>query len=289
MNGRARSTTGTFTISSDNSITAHSAAPTAQDNLAVFASQRELANAAGELPMSSLVAIWNNLAGVAPVKKFENRARALRRIWDAIQNLWLRSIARERPEARIEAAFESRLRLDAVYRNKIIRGFSASNHSMIGRRRIYCLTPDPLSTLMWSHYGDNHRGICLEFHLGNPVFLNAWEVKYAPQYPAWVPHRILGHAIEMLLTKSDAWAYEQEFRVLASPDYPDGHPLKPDGSFLRLPPRSLVGVIVGCNGNYAEAMEIINQNAPGIPIRRMIQDPSHYSLTVEGQAEVATP
>jgi hypothetical protein len=32
--------------------------------------------------------------------------------------------------------------------------------------RIYCLTPDPMSTLMWSHYTKNHRGICLEFGLG---------------------------------------------------------------------------------------------------------------------------
>jgi hypothetical protein len=202
---------------------------------------------------------------------------------------WLRSIARERPEPSIEEATESRLRRDVVYRNKFIRCFSTSNHSMIGRRRIYCLTPDPLSTLMWSHYGDHHRGICLEFNLGNPVFLNAREIRYASQYPAWVPHRMPDPAIEMLLTKSDAWSYEQEFRVLAGPDYPDGHPLKPDGRFLKLPPGSLVGVIVGCNGNYDEAMEIVNQHAPGLPLRRMIQDPSHYRLTIEGQAEAATP
>jgi hypothetical protein len=203
--------------------------------------------------------------------------------------IWLRSVATKRIDARREAAFERRLRVDAVYRNEVIQGLSTSNQSVIGQRRIYCLTPDPLSTLMWSHYGDNHRGICLEFHLGNPVFLNAWEVKYDKKYPAWVPHRVLEHAIDMLLTKSDAWRYEQEFRVIAGPDYPDGHPLKLDGKFLPLPRRSLVGVIVGCNGNYAQAMEIVNQHAPGLPIKRMIQEPSHYRLTIEGQAESTTP
>jgi hypothetical protein len=203
--------------------------------------------------------------------------------------MWLRSVAKERPEAQIEAAFERRLRLDVAYRNDIIRGFSTSNQFMIGRRRIYCLTPDPFSTLMWSHYGDNHRGVCLEFHLGNPVFLNAWEIKYASQYPAWVPHKMLDHALAMLLTKSDVWVYEREFRVVASPDYPDGHPMKLDGEFLKLPPRSLVGIIVGCRGNYAEVMQIVNQHAPGLPLKCMLLDPSHYRLTIEGQAGTETP
>lgn len=37
--------------------------------------------------MSRLVAIWNKLPGVKPVRKFTNRATALRRIWAAAQAL----------------------------------------------------------------------------------------------------------------------------------------------------------------------------------------------------------
>jgi hypothetical protein len=62
---------------------------------------------------------------------------------------------------------------------------------------------------MWSHYGDSHREICLEFDLDNPVFLNAWEVTYAETYPKWIPRRSLDYAMDMVLTKSDDWAYEQ--------------------------------------------------------------------------------
>src|ERR1039458_3080564 len=40
--------------------------------------------------------------------------------------------------------------------------YSESLRREICKRRIYCLTPDPCSTLMWSHYAENHRGICLE-------------------------------------------------------------------------------------------------------------------------------
>src|ERR1035441_6976109 len=69
------------------------APPAAQDNLVVFASQKELARATAEWPISRLVETWNSFAGappfgdLKPVKKFENRAKATARIWAAIQNL----------------------------------------------------------------------------------------------------------------------------------------------------------------------------------------------------------
>ena len=83
----------TFTIDTDNNITAHAAAPAAQDNLVVFASQKELSKATAEWPISRLVETWNSFAGtpgfddLKPVKKFENRAKATARIWAAIQKL----------------------------------------------------------------------------------------------------------------------------------------------------------------------------------------------------------
>jgi len=92
-------------------------------------------------------------------------------------------------------------------------------------------------------------------------------------------------AMDMILTKSDEWAYETEFRVIASPDYPDGHPLKPDGDFLKLPPKSLVGILVGCKADFAEVAKIVNEYAPALPVRRIVQMPHHYRLTFEGPTE----
>jgi hypothetical protein len=45
--------------------------------------------------------------------------------------LWLRSIAKERPEPRREARFENMLRTDSTYRADIVRGFSTKNWSML--------------------------------------------------------------------------------------------------------------------------------------------------------------
>ena len=84
-----------FTIDSDNNITAHETAPAAQDGVLVFASEKGLAKAAAEWPISRLVEVWNSFAGVPPfgdlkpVKKFENREKATKRIWAAIQELEL--------------------------------------------------------------------------------------------------------------------------------------------------------------------------------------------------------
>src|ERR1039457_5199482 len=67
------------------------APPAAQDNLVVFASQKELSKATAEWPVSRLVETWNSFAGtpgfddLKPVKKFENRAKATTRIWAVLE------------------------------------------------------------------------------------------------------------------------------------------------------------------------------------------------------------
>ena len=79
-----------FTIDTDDNIIAHETAPAAQEGVIAFASEKGLAKVAAELPISRLVEIWNSFASVPPfgdlkpVKKFENREKATRRIWTAI-------------------------------------------------------------------------------------------------------------------------------------------------------------------------------------------------------------
>ena len=52
-----------------------------------FASQKELAELVAGWPGERLVAIWNSLPGVTPVKKFKDRRTAATRIWKSIQDL----------------------------------------------------------------------------------------------------------------------------------------------------------------------------------------------------------
>jgi hypothetical protein len=83
---------------------------------------------------------------------------------------------------------------------------------------IYSLTAKNDDLLMWSHYSDGHRGICIEFDAakGISLFGQALEVHYAEEYPI-VNTMDFGNPEEFrkaLLTKSNHWEYEREWRIL---------------------------------------------------------------------------
>ena len=81
----------TFTIDTDNHITAHAtpeqAAAATTTPFDSFSSPQEFAELAQSWPAQRLVAIWNSLPGVAPVRKFQDRKAAASRIWERIQGL----------------------------------------------------------------------------------------------------------------------------------------------------------------------------------------------------------
>src|SRR5437899_2839866 len=79
----------TYTISSENNITAFATAKEAKSapDVERFATAKELAKLAEQWPAARLVDIWNALPGVATVKRFTSRKTAVVRIWAAIQNL----------------------------------------------------------------------------------------------------------------------------------------------------------------------------------------------------------
>src|SRR5512141_1925752 len=81
----------TFTIDSDNNITALLKAPADPTN--TFASEKDLAKLTADWPAARLMECWNSFAGVAPfddlkpVKKFTDRKAAVARIWKAVTRL----------------------------------------------------------------------------------------------------------------------------------------------------------------------------------------------------------
>ena len=81
----------TFTIDNDNNITAFGSAKEAAATTATpfdtFASERELTELIAGWPAERLVAVWNSLPGVTPVKRFKTSSAAASRIWERIQGL----------------------------------------------------------------------------------------------------------------------------------------------------------------------------------------------------------
>lgn len=83
----------TFTIDSDNNITAHAKLPGSAEAAPSFNSHKELAKLTSQWPIGRFAETWNSFAGVAPfedlkpVKKFMDRKSAVTRIWKAVQRL----------------------------------------------------------------------------------------------------------------------------------------------------------------------------------------------------------
>jgi len=81
----------TFTIDSENNITAFASAEEAAAATTTpfdsFASQKELAELLAGWPAERLVALWNSLPGVEPVERFKSAKAAASRIWGRIQGL----------------------------------------------------------------------------------------------------------------------------------------------------------------------------------------------------------
>src|SRR5215468_2258621 len=81
----------TFTIDTDNNITAFAAPDQAEAVIAAgaqpFASSEELTQLASGWPVERLVAIWNSLPGVTPAKGFKTPKAAASKIWGRIQGM----------------------------------------------------------------------------------------------------------------------------------------------------------------------------------------------------------
>src|SRR5438034_6474116 len=84
--GQGKSEMKTYTIDTENSITAHATKPEAGEG-ETFGSHQELASLVAEWPTDRLVEVWNGIPGLTPVKKFTDRKSAVSRIWKAIQSL----------------------------------------------------------------------------------------------------------------------------------------------------------------------------------------------------------
>jgi hypothetical protein len=94
----------TFTINEQNEIvvfaTAEAAAATTATPFDSFTSQQELEALATSWPKERLVAIWNSLAGVRPVKRFPNHEAAAGQVWARIQGLGQSAEPKAEPKAK---------------------------------------------------------------------------------------------------------------------------------------------------------------------------------------------
>lgn len=101
---------------------------------------------------------------------------------------------------------------------------------MIQSFRVCCFSRSNDNLLLWAHYAENHKGICLEYDVTEESFSTQFiPVKYSKlvpvlervqRYPSGHPSagslavNVKDGSADVFLTKSEDWAYEQELRQL---------------------------------------------------------------------------
>lgn len=81
---------------------------------------------------------------------------------------------------------------------------------------VYCVSTKRDDILMWSHYADYHKGICLEFDGQTTLMGHALKVQYSQKrvpIMAYYDDKETSMT-KALLTKSLHWAYEEEWRLI---------------------------------------------------------------------------
>lgn len=179
---------------------------------------------------------------------------------------------------------EGQLLADRELLSNTINQLSERMWSTIAARyRIYCLGPDVGNLLMWSHYADNHRGICLEFSTRNEVMCSPQPVEYVSTFPLVRAYSTdLYENLRLLLVKADVWKYEQEYRLIAQ-ERGESTPhdtLMTDSNFLQLPKSALTAIIVGCQGPFEAVQNIVAQVQPALQVRKAIRVPNRFELHI---------
>jgi hypothetical protein len=108
---------------------------------------------------------------------------------------------------------------------------------------VCCFSDKKDNLVMWSHYADNHKGICLQFMNGRDIFKGAFKVNYESEYPKVNFFDPLIDIIDsLLLTKSKHWEYEDEYRIIL--EQPKGNKAFAEDI--------LIGIIFGCQMDAAQ-------------------------------------
>jgi hypothetical protein len=152
--------------------------------------------------------------------------------------------------------------LDRVHKEGFNAVFLRDHEAQIKRlqdkTRVFTLSQRCNSPLMFAHYADGGKGICIEYLTECLPFVgNLKAVDYPPVYPTWEYGVTSGNVEEDFdrlvrlhyYTKSPHWAYEKEWRIVRNTF--DG-----DTGIHRYPERMLTGVIFGYKAG-AEAKRLV--------------------------------
>lgn len=173
------------------------------------------------------------------------------------------------------------------------RMFSLLKDTLSNKIRMTCFTNKNDNILMWSHYANKHNGICVKYDLKDckELLYSTFPVVYSTKRPSISKNELLISSsetkvnedklllllVKSLLTKSDEWKYEEEWRSIIPTEN-----LISDNLNHKCIKAIYFGVKVECYKIY----EIIGELKKSIDIKnikffKMNMDDSTYSINEE--------
>lgn len=122
--------------------------------------------------------------------------------------------------------------------------------NIMARNGVCCFAGNESNLLMWSHYSNSHKGVCLKFDaLKDPdFFVFPLPVNYQSDYPHYNHLQNNQDIIKSLvLTKSNHWKYEEEQRVLKTNQV----------GLHQFKKQALIEIIFGCRCTEEEIQKYI--------------------------------
>lgn len=121
----------------------------------------------------------------------------------------------------------------------------------INANGICCFSKLYDSILMWSHYADYHKGICLKFDVTKDpsFFLTLLPVTYSQLLPHYNNHFCNGEepVLQILQTKFADWSYEQEIRIVKEKNEILGNKNSTNPRIFKFKNEALIEIIFGTN------------------------------------------
>ena len=149
------------------------------------------------------------------------------------------------------------------------------------RIRICAFTEIHKNSVVWSHYADEHRGICIEFDTDHIDIRNNLlkPVTYSNAVPT-LKHSSWADEREAFFNKTEEWAYEREWRYI----------VKEASPFLKFDENAIKRVLLGARfpDDDLDCLRFwLSNYTPkrAIPIVKMKFASTDYSLYEEGEMQ----
>ena len=185
---------------------------------------------------------------------------------------------------------------DGTLEKKLVKFYD--DHEMIERFRSnineygigsFSLNLD--ETLMWSHYGENHKGVCIRYDFPRSFLENedqivgASKVKYRENHVSeWITNNISLYESDhfsfvtgllkiVLTSKAPVWYYEEEYRII-----------RPVAGLYNVPRSSLTNIVFGLQTSKEDKQlitSIANKYYDNIKFGRVVRNSNDFGIEIE--------